>query len=103
MIVEYIRYQLKTHTAAELIAAYGEASEFLRASPHCLAYELTACSEDPAALVVRIEWTDADGHIKGFRTSAEFRPFLRLIRPFFGEIAEMRHYELSDVAWRRAG
>jgi hypothetical protein len=47
MIVEYIRYRLPSERCAEFERAYGLAGEPLLASPHCLAYELTRCAEDP--------------------------------------------------------
>ena len=101
MIVEYIRYLMVTHSPAQLQDAYREAGAYLQASPHCLSYELTQCAEDPASLILRIEWTSLDGHVDGFRKSAEFRPFLRLIRPYFPEIVEMRHYRADTVVWKR--
>lgn len=102
MIVEYIRYHLKDHKTEELTAAYAEAAQYLKASPECLAFELSRCVEDPNSVILRIEWTSAEGHLQGFRRSPEFQPFLRRIRSFFSEIAEMRHYELTEVNWRRA-
>lgn len=41
-----------------------------------------------------MHWDSADGHLKGFRGSAEFREFLPLVRPFIESITEMRHYEV---------
>lgn len=101
MIVEYIRYALKTHTGDELIAAYEAAGPHLAASPECLSYELSQCDEDATQFVLRIEWTSAEGHTKGFRGGPHFRPFLTAIRPFFPEIAEMRHYMPTQVSARR--
>ena len=34
----------------------------------------------------------------GFRKGPHFRDFLSEIRPFIGEIVEMRHYEPTPVA-----
>ena len=101
MIREYIRYELKTHSAEELIAAYRAAGEHLQASPQCLGYELTRCADAEASVIMRILWTSARDHMDGFRKGPNFSPFLALIRPFIGEIAEMRHYEETGVAWQR--
>lgn len=101
MIVEYIRYHLKDHKTEELTAAYAEAAQYLKASPECLAFELTRCAEDQSSAILRIEWASTEGHLQRFRRSAEFQPFLRRIRAFFPEIAEMRHYEPTEVSWRR--
>lgn len=100
MIVEYIRYVLTTHSPDDLVAAYARALEHLKAAPECLGVELSRCAEDANTLILRLEWTSPDGHLKGFRTGPHFPPFLAEIRPFIGEIAEMRHYEVTDVTWR---
>ena len=98
MIVEYIRYALKEHDGDQLVAAYGRAQEELRASPNALAWELTRCADDPSSYILRIEWDSAEGHMSGFRKGPQFPGFFAAIRPFVGEIAEMRHYEPTPVA-----
>jgi quinol monooxygenase YgiN len=99
MIIEYIRYALVTHTSAELIAAYQSAADALRASPECLGFDLTVCSEAPECLILRIKWTSIEDHLNGFRKGPHFPPFFAAVRPFFEEIAEMRHYTPTDVEW----
>ncbi|MBO3758643.1 antibiotic biosynthesis monooxygenase family protein [Ciceribacter sp. L1K22] len=101
MIIEYIRYDLKQHQPDDLIAAYRTAAPHLEAAPQCLGYELTRCVEEPASLTLRILWTSTDDHLQGFRKGPHFPPFLAAIRPFIGEIAEMRHYEATDLSWQR--
>jgi quinol monooxygenase YgiN len=101
MIVEYIRYQMTEHKPEKLIEAYSAAIEHLRAAPQCLGYDLTRCVEEPLSLILRIQWTSTEDHLEGFRKGPHFPPFLALIRPFVGEITEMRHYEHLDVQWQR--
>ncbi len=92
MVIEYVRYCIATEQASEFEAAYALAEPHLRASPHCLGFELSQCVEDPTQFVVRIEWTSVDEHLQGFRKSAQFPPFLAAIRPYVEHIVEMRHY-----------
>lgn len=101
MIVEYIRYELKQHQPDDLIAAYRQAATQLQAAPQCLGYELSHCVEDVSNLTLRILWTSAEDHLQGFRKGPHFPPFLAAIRPFIGEIAEMRHYQPAGVEWQR--
>jgi quinol monooxygenase YgiN len=98
VIVEYIRYRIPEEQRGPFEAAYGEAQRPLQASPHCLAYELSRCVEEPELYVLRIEWDSLEGHMEGFRRSEEFRAFFQHIRPFVGQIEEMRHYEVTPVA-----
>ena len=102
MVVEYIRYRIPEEQQGTFEAAYGEAQRPLQASPHCLAYELSRCVEEPGCYVLRIEWDSVEGHMEGFRRSEEFRAFFQPIRPFVGLIEEMRHYEVTSVAERDA-
>lgn len=97
MIVEYIRYQLVPERVAGFLAAYRTAAEELKASPHCLGYELSQCREHSERFVLRIEWTSVEAHLEGFRQSAGFQLFFAAIRPYLDDIEEMTHYQLTDV------
>jgi quinol monooxygenase YgiN len=101
MISEYIRYNIDSSRAVEFVSAYETASENLRASSHCLGYDLSRCVEAPDKFILHILWDSVEGHMKGFRPSAEFKPFLEAIRPYIGDIEEMRHYEHTSVRWTR--
>lgn len=103
MIVEYIRYRIEADRAEAFVQAYQAAEESLRSSPHCLGFELTRCSEAPESFILRIQWDSTDGHLKGFRASPEFQPFLRAVQPFIANIEEMRHYEPTSIQWTRPG
>lgn len=95
MVVEYIRYVIDADHAAEFEQAYQQASAVLDADPHCLGYEVSRGVEEPERFVVRIEWDSVEGHEQGFRTSPLFGEFFAAVKPFFGQIDEMKHYSIS--------
>jgi quinol monooxygenase YgiN len=98
MIVEYILYKIENDKEkSEFKNAYRKAESSLKSSPHCLKYELSHCVEKPESFILRIEWDSLDGHMKGFRTSQEFQTFFAAVRPFFNQIEEMNHYEVTDI------
>lgn len=101
MIVEYIRYELVQHDGDQLISAYRNASESLRASPECLEFDLTRCEEATTCFVLRICWTSTADHLQKFRKGPNFSTFFAAIQPFVGEIVEMRHYAATGVEWSR--
>ncbi|MFT3768153.1 MAG: antibiotic biosynthesis monooxygenase family protein [Minicystis sp.] len=101
MVIEYIRYRIDGGSAASFEAAYQRASASLRASPHCLGYDLARCAEDASVYVLRIQWDSAQGHLEGFRRSPEFQPFLEAVRPFLSSIEEMRHYQPTTIQFTR--
>jgi quinol monooxygenase YgiN len=100
MVIEYVRYRIPADKADEFVAAYATAGEALRKSSHCLGFELSRCMEEPTSFILRIEWDSVEGHMEGFRKSPEFRAFFASVRPFVGQLEEMRHYERTGVLAR---
>jgi len=98
MIVEYIRYRLKPDTVDDFVASYERAMVPLMRSPYALSFEVTQCVEEPDCMIVRIDWTSRDDHMKGFRRSEEFKDFFVQIKPWLNNIEEMRHYERRIVS-----
>ncbi|MFV2053641.1 putative quinol monooxygenase [Aliiroseovarius sp. YM-037] len=97
MIVEYLRYKIDIGRQSDFISDYKAAASPLLASPHAMSFDMCQCVEEPEQFVLRIEWTSADDHLKGFRGSQEFREFFAHIKPYLNDIEEMRHYErLTD-------
>ncbi|WP_371669479.1 antibiotic biosynthesis monooxygenase [Streptomyces sp. NBC_00289] len=95
--VEYIRYRIPEDRSAEFLAAYTRAAAQLAAAPECLDYELARSEEDFEHFILRITWTSSEAHLKGFRESELFADFLAEIRPYIGNIEEMRHYKPTAV------
>jgi len=97
MIIEYIRYTIKESVHDSFEKSYSKASKYLDMSPFCLAYELSQCETEKENFILRIEWTSKDDHLNGFRKSPEFEKFLHLVKPYFNDITEMKHYRITDV------
>lgn len=97
MITEYIRYKISKDNISKFVADYKKASEALSRWPFCKGYDLTQCAEDQELLTLRILWTSAKDHLEGFRSSSEFKDFFREIKPYVGNILEMKHYEFTNV------
>jgi heme-degrading monooxygenase HmoA len=98
MVVEYIRYRVPDERHDEFEAAWTEAQTVLAEAPECLAYEVAHGVEEPDNYIVRIEWSSLEDHEQGFRNSAGFASFFAAVKPFFQQIEEMKHYELTGIA-----
>lgn len=101
MILEYTRYKIDEKRREGFEKDYQKAAKPLDASSHCLAYELSHCKEDADHYILRIEWDSEEGHLKGFRTSPEFKMFFAAVQPYVNDIEEMRHYEVLLAAGTR--
>ncbi|MDX8355030.1 putative quinol monooxygenase [Cognatiyoonia sp. IB215182] len=96
MTVEYIRYEIPLTERTAFVAAYAEAKVPSMASPYATSFDICQCDEDPGHFILRIEWTSAEDHMQKFRGSAAFRTFFDHIKPYVGNITEMRHYTRID-------
>lgn len=97
MVVEYIRYKVPPDRRDEFESAWSEAQQVLREAPQCERYEVSRGVEEPENFVVRIEWTSLEEHEHDFRGSATFGQFFEAVKPFFGQIEEMRHYQPTVI------
>jgi quinol monooxygenase YgiN len=99
--VEIIRYNIPADKHESFESSYLEAGKYLKTSKYCLSYQVLHGNEEPNNYIIIIHWTSQDEHLNGFRKSAEFGPFFNLVRPFFHNIQEMKHYDLISNSWRR--
>ncbi|MFF4556668.1 group II truncated hemoglobin [Streptomyces sp. NPDC001422] len=95
--VEYIRYRIPEDQSGPFLAAYTRAAAQLAAAPECLDYELARCEDNFENFILRITWTSTEAHLEGFRQSDRFQDILAEIRPYVGDIEEMRHYKPTAV------
>jgi quinol monooxygenase YgiN len=91
--VEVIRYTIPPDQHNNFEEAYKEAGKLLEASPYCLGYQVIHGEEEPDHYIVIIDWTSTQEHLNGFRQSQQFMPFFNLVKPFYNNIDEMKHYK----------
>lgn len=99
--VEIIRYNIPQEKQNDFEQAYTGAAKYLKASSHCLGYNIIHGKEEPGHYIVIIYWTSMEDHLNGFRKSADFMPFFNLVKPFFNDIEEMKHYEPTSISWQK--
>lgn len=99
--VEIIRYNIAQEKQNIFEKAYTNAGKYLEASPFCLGYNIIRGKEEPNHYIVIIYWTSMEDHLNGFRRSADFTPFFNLVKPFFNDIEEMKHYEPTSISLKK--
>lgn len=98
---EIIRYNIPAQEREHFEKTYTQAAQYLQASPYCLGYEVIHGSEEPNHYIVIIYWTSEQDHLTGFRKSKDFMAFLNLVRPFYNNLEEMKHYKPTLNQWKR--
>jgi quinol monooxygenase YgiN len=101
MTTEIIRYRINAANAPAFETAYQKTEPILQGSKHCLGYRLLRGHEELENWILIIEWDSVEGHEQGFRKEPGFREFFALVKPFFNDIQEMKHYESRPMGWKR--
>jgi heme-degrading monooxygenase HmoA len=99
--VEIIRYTIVEEQRGMFEEAYRKAGVVLQSSPYCLGYEIIRGIDEPQRYIVRIHWTSKEDHLQGFRQSKEFGSFFNLVKPFYSNIDEMKHYIITPTIWSK--
>jgi quinol monooxygenase YgiN len=102
VITEVIRYQVPAEQAQAFEASYQKAEIILRSSKHCSGYQLLRGIEEPENWILLLQWDSVEGHEQGFRQEPRFHQFLELVKPFFSQIQEMKHYQAGKMQWSRS-
>jgi len=63
--------------------------------------ELLRGIEETENWILLLHWDSLEGHEQGFRREPDFSAFFNLVKPFFQQIQEMKHYERRKMEWER--
>lgn len=97
MVIEVIRYTVRSGEEASFEDAYRQAAPLLEASNHCLGFTLTRATRDRNRYLMSIYWDSPDGHLIGFRQSSAFAQYQELIGPYAEMVEETGHYRKTGV------
>jgi len=92
MVIEIATLTVKEGQNAAFEKAFGQAQRYIALSEHCLRYALTHCVEDAARYILRIEWDSLEGHVEGFRASADYAEYRALLLPYYAAPVDLYHY-----------
>lgn len=76
----------------EFVAAFDEAKQIIAAVPGFLDLRLQRCAEQPSLFLLLVSWTSLEAHTEGFRGSAEYDEWRRLLHRFYDPFPEVLHF-----------
>ncbi|MDN4475966.1 antibiotic biosynthesis monooxygenase [Demequina sp. SYSU T00192] len=98
MITESVILRVHPGREAAYEAAFREASPIIARQRGYLAHSLKRGIEDPATYLLTVEWETLEDHEAGFRGSADYQEWRRLLHPFYVELPPVPHYRAVDLA-----
>ncbi len=100
MVLEVAILNVKAGEIAAFEAAFAQAAPLIFSIPGYAGHELQRCIETPNRYILLARWHTLETHTVGFRTSAQYQEWRRLLHHFYDPFPVVEHYE-SIVAWPR--
>jgi heme-degrading monooxygenase HmoA len=91
-ILEVATLPVLSGRAAEFGAAFEIASKIIGASPGYLSHELRRCLEIDGKYLLLVRWRTLEDHTVGFRESAAYQEWKRLLHHFYDRTPSVEHY-----------
>jgi len=93
MILEVAILNVQPGRAAEFERAFQQAQRIISSMPGYVSHELQRCLEVENKYVLFVRWQRLEDHTEGFRKSAEYQEWRRLLHHFYDPFPTVEHYE----------
>lgn len=93
MVLEVAILDVKPGHEAAFEAAFREASAIISGMPGYLSHQLQRCLERGNRYVLLVNWQTLEHHTVGFRGSAAYQEWKRLLHHFYDPFPTVEHYE----------
>ena len=74
--------------------AFAEARPLISARPGFVDLSLSRCLEQPSTYLLLVRWDSLEAHTEGFRGSAEYAEWRRLLHHFYDPFPVVQHFEV---------
>ena len=78
-------------------AAFREARHYIAVTPGFISLELRRCVEKPDQYLLLVHWRALEDHTVGFRQSAQYQDWKRLLHHFYDPFPSVEHYETVEL------
>ncbi|MCW7538020.1 antibiotic biosynthesis monooxygenase [Aquabacterium sp. A7-Y] len=92
MILEVAPLRIRPGQEAEFEGAFLVAQKFISSMPGYLSHELQRCIERPNEYILLVRWSSLEAHEVGFRQSAQYQEWKRLLHHFYDPFPVVSHY-----------
>ena len=93
MILEHALLPVKPGTEERFVEAFDEARQVISSMSGFRSLTLSRCVERPRTYLLLVEWDSLEDHTEGFRQSAEYQEWRRLLHHFYEPFPDVEHFE----------
>lgn len=92
MVLEVAMLDVKTGQNEAFEAAFQQAAPLIASIPGYVSHELQHCIENPQRYLLLAYWQTLEAHTVGFRQSAQYQEWKRLLHHFYDPFPTVEHY-----------
>lgn len=100
MILEVAPLSVRPGQTAQFEAAFGQAQRIISAMPGYVSHELQRCVENNHLYILLVRWETLADHEVGFRQSAPYQEWKKLLHHFYDPFPTVLHYEMVHAPLR---
>jgi heme-degrading monooxygenase HmoA len=93
MILEVAPLKIRPGQSAEFEVAFRTAQPIIASMPGYISHELKRCVERRDEYLLLVKWQTLEAHEVGFRQSAQYQTWKRLLHHFYDPFPTVSHYE----------
>jgi heme-degrading monooxygenase HmoA len=93
MVLEAVTLHIRPGQSAEFESTFRQAQSIIASMPGYLSHELGRSVEVPDQYLLLVRWRTIEDHTDGFRNSAQFPEWKRLLHHFYDPPPVIQHYE----------
>ena len=97
MILEAVFLPVIIGKEAEFETAFRQASPIIASMNGYRSHELHRCIETPGKYLLLVQWETLEDHTIGFRGSAEYAEWKRLLHHFYDPFPVVEHFQQVDL------
>jgi heme-degrading monooxygenase HmoA len=93
MILEVAMLNVRAGQSAAFEQAFAEAQPIIRGMEGYVSHQLQRCLEAPDRYLLLVNWRRLEDHTIGFRQSAGYQEWKRLLHHFYDPFPAVEHFE----------
>ena len=97
MVLEHALLPVRPGEEASFEEAFAQARPIIAAMPGFRRLTLSRCIERPGTYLLLVEWDRLEDHTEGFRKSAEYEEWRRLLHHFYDPFPTVEHYQQTGA------
>ncbi|MCC5627918.1 antibiotic biosynthesis monooxygenase family protein [Nostoc sphaeroides] len=97
MILEAVILNVKPGLESDFETTFKKASKLISSMDGYLSHELHKCIEVQSKYLLLVRWETLESHTVGFRNSAEYQEWKKLLHHFYEPFPTVEHFEEIEI------